>query len=99
MYMIKVSMFRIKINSTFIRLLQVVTNMKESRSLECVTKMSHLTICCTESCEPIIGYNYCWNISSIAEILKASFIEDGDLVSGKHWTIVWVWTGENITIM
>jgi len=89
----------IKIDSTFIRLLQVVANMQERCTSESITEMSFLSVSSNEPSEPIIGKANGWNLTSIATVLQACLTETRDHLSSKHRTIVWIWAWEDVRMM
>jgi hypothetical protein len=96
---LKASVGCIKIDTTLIRLLQIVANMQESCASESVTKMSFLAVCCDESSEPIIGKANSWDLASVAAVLQACLAEDGDHFSCENGSIIRVWAREYVRVM
>lgn len=93
------SVFWIEVNSSLVTLLQVVANVQESRSSECVTKMTDFGIGCYRSGEPIIGDTNGRNTLSLAHELEAGLAKDRDLVNNEIWLSIWIWTGEKIRVV
>lgn len=92
-------MFRIKMDSSLISLLQIVANVQESRSSECVTEVTNLGICSNTSCKPIICNTDCWYFLPFAAILEAGLTKDGDLVYSKIGLSIWIWAWVEIRIV
>ena len=96
---LKTTVAWVKIDSTFIRLLQVMANMQERCTPESVTEMSLLAVGSNKSCEPIICKANGWNFTSIAAVLQACLTEARDHLSCEYRSIVWVWAWEDVRMM
>lgn len=96
MQSLKSTVLWIKVNSSLVSLLQVVTNVQESRSSEGVTKVANFGIGSNGTSEPVVGDAHCWNALSLAHVFEAGLAEDGDLMHNEIWLSVWVWAWEKI---
>lgn len=92
-------MFWIKMDSSLISLLQIVANVQESRSSECVAEVTNLGICSNTSSEPIIRNTDCWYFLPFAAILEYGFAKYSDLVYSKIGLSIWVWHWVEIRIV
>ena len=86
-------------DSSFIALLQVVTDVHEAGSLEGGSELARLSVTWNQAREPVIGDAHAWNHLTLAHVLKAGFAEDCELADGIGGGEIRVWLRENLSIV
>ena len=96
---LKASILGIKMDSSLIGLLQVMADVKEAGSLECISKVTDFSVGSSETSEPIVGHTNGGNVLSLAAVLKDSFTEHSNLLNDVSWLSIWVWAWENVSVV
>ena len=86
-------------DTPFIALLQVVTDMQKTSSLEGGPKLVCLSVTGNKACKPVICYTNARNDLSFAHVLKAGFTKDCELADGISGRKIRVWLWENLSIV
>ena len=96
---VQVTLVVVRMDSSFVRFLEIMTNMKEFRVVEIVSKRAILAIGSCQACEPVICHKDAWFDLVDAAIFKTSFVKNSNLENYVSSTIALIWCWENISIM
>lgn len=89
----------IEVDSSLVGLLEVMADMQEGGSLECVTEVTDLGVASDEASKPIVGHAHGWDTLPLAAVLEAGLAKDGNLMRHKLWRGIWVRGGEDVGVV
>lgn len=99
MYVLKIAVSWVWVNSAFVVFHQVVTDMHERGSSESGPKSACFGVCRNETSEPIVGHTDRRNQLSYTAVLQTRLAKDGNL-SNRHCGVkVTIGYWENISVV
>jgi hypothetical protein len=99
MHSIQIAVMVLRMNSSFVSLLQIMADMKELGLSEVVAEVTVLDVACHQPCEPIIGDANRGLDLLLAAVLEASFVEDGQLEDNVASPVALVRCREDLSIV